>query len=164
MDKPPLADSAPVPFQSVLDALPNPVIVISGTGTIRYANSAAEDFFQLSNSLLSRHKLDDVVPFASPLLQAVESVRKTGGVVQEYAVAVGTPRSGGERTVDLQTSAMPDDPSSVVITLLRRSMAQKLDLQLTHQGAARSVSGMAAMLAHEIRESAIRNSWGSAAT
>jgi two-component system, NtrC family, nitrogen regulation sensor histidine kinase GlnL len=35
--------------------------------------------------------------------------------------------------------------------LLRRSMAHKLGHQLTHQGAARSVSGMASMLAHEIK-------------
>ena len=38
-----------------------------------------------------------------------------------------------------------------MMMLLRRSMAHKFDLQLSHQGAARSVSGMAAMLAHEIR-------------
>jgi two-component system nitrogen regulation sensor histidine kinase GlnL len=35
--------------------------------------------------------------------------------------------------------------------LLPRSMALKFDQQLTHRGAARSVSGMAAMLAHEIK-------------
>ena len=84
-------------------------------------------------------------------LMRSNKVRSAGGFVQEYSVTVGTPRAGGERTVDLQTSVLPDDPTSVVITLQRRSMAQKLDLQLTHQGAARSVSGMAAMLAHEIK-------------
>ena len=71
--------------------------------------------------------------------------------MNEYSVGVGTPRMGGERIVDLQTALVNDDPRFVVLTLLRRSMAQKFDLQLTHRGAARSVSGMAAMLAHEIK-------------
>jgi two-component system, NtrC family, nitrogen regulation sensor histidine kinase GlnL len=81
----------------------------------------------------------------------VRNVRQTQGVLNEYGVAVGTPRLGGERIVDLQAAPMIDNPGFVVLMLQRRSMAHKLDLQLTHQGAARSVSGMAALLAHEIK-------------
>ena len=40
---------------------------------------------------------------------------------------------------------------------LTRSMAHKIDLQLTHRGAARSVSGMASMLAHEIKNPLVRH-------
>lgn len=151
MDKTPPTDHGTVALQTVLDALPNPVLVAGPNNAIRYANSAAEDFFQMSSHLLVRHKLDDIVPFASPVLDVADKVRSGGGVVQEYSVAVGTPRAGGERIVDLQASPLADEQQSIVLTLLRRSMAQKLDLQLTHQGAARSVSGMAAMLAHEIK-------------
>lgn len=136
---------------AILDSLPNPILCVDPENHLYYANVAAEDFFQMSSTQLARHKLEDLMPFSSPLIEAVQSVRRSGGVVQEYSVAVGTPRAGGERIIDLQTSALPDSPDHVVITLLRRSMAQKLDLQLTHQGAARSVSGMAAMLAHEIK-------------
>ena len=136
---------------AILDSLPHPVLVIDAEQHVSYVNVAAEDFFQLSSPMLLRRKLQELLPFSSPVMEAVESVRTSGGIVQEYSVTVGTPRAGGERVVDLQTSALTDDPSCVVITLLRRSMAQKLDLQLTHQGAARSVSGMAAMLAHEIK-------------
>ena len=39
----------------------------------------------------------------------------------------------------------------MVLTLDRPSMAEKIDRALTSRGAARSVSGLAAMLAHEIR-------------
>jgi two-component system, NtrC family, nitrogen regulation sensor histidine kinase GlnL len=78
-------------------------------------------------------------------------VRELGGVVNEYAITVGTPRMGGERIVDLQTTNLVDEPHFIMVMLLRRSMAQKFDMQLSHQGAARSVSGMASMLAHEIK-------------
>src|SRR5215469_15571393 len=42
-------------------------------------------------------------------------------------------------------------PGSVLIMLQQRSMAQMIERQLTHRGAARSVSGLAAVLAHEIK-------------
>jgi two-component system nitrogen regulation sensor histidine kinase GlnL len=39
----------------------------------------------------------------------------------------------------------------VVVMFQERSMADKIDRQMTHRGAARSVTGLAAMLAHEIK-------------
>src|SRR5690606_34116211 len=42
-------------------------------------------------------------------------------------------------------------PDHVVVLLQERSMADKIDRQLTHRGGARSVSGLASMLAHEIK-------------
>lgn len=139
------------PLRAIFDALPNPILVVDENDVICFANSAAEDFFQASSTVLARHKLEEVMPFSSPVLDVVKQVRNSSGVMNEYSVGVGTPRMGGERIVDLQTALVNDDPRFVVLTLLRRSMAQKFDLQLTHRGAARSVSGMAAMLAHEIK-------------
>jgi two-component system, NtrC family, nitrogen regulation sensor histidine kinase GlnL len=138
-------------LRAIFDALPNPVIVLDGQNSICFANSAAEDFFQVSSTVLARHTLEEAMPFSSPVLDVVKQVRESSGVMNEYSVAVGTPRMGGERVVDLQTALINDDPGFVVLTLLKRSMAQKFDLQLNHRGAARSVSGMAAMLAHEIK-------------
>jgi two-component system, NtrC family, nitrogen regulation sensor histidine kinase GlnL len=140
-----------IALNAILDALPNPVVVLGQAGDVCFANSAAEDFFQMSSGILLRQNLSDLVPFTSPVLQSVQQVRTSGGVVNEYAVAIGTPRAGGERIVDAQTSPMNDDPNYVVLMVLRRSMAQKMDSQLSHQVAARSVTGMAAMLAHEIK-------------
>lgn len=138
-------------LQAIFDALPNPILVVGEDNAICFVNSAAEDFFQASSTVLARHRLEETMPFSSPVLEVVKQVRQSAGVMNEYSVGVGTPRMGGERIVDLQTALVNDDPRFVVLTLLRRSMAQKFDLQLTHRGAARSVSGMAAMLAHEIK-------------
>ncbi len=44
-----------------------------------------------------------------------------------------------------------DATELLVLTLHERSMADKLDRQLTHRGAARSITAMAAMLAHEVK-------------
>lgn len=137
--------------RAVIDALPNPLLLIAEDDRIGLANAAAEHFFQASSAMLLRQRLTDLVPFSSPVLHAVAQARQTGGVVNEYAVGAGTPRLGGERIVDLQAAPMADDPRFVVVMLLERSMAHKIDRQLTSRGAARSVTGMAAMLAHEIK-------------
>lgn len=141
----------PLDLRFVVDALPNPLVVLDAGDRVVAVNTAAEDFFQASSTVLTRLGLAEIVPFSSPALQSVRQVRESVGVVNEYAIAMGTPRLGGERIVDLQTAPIGDDGRFVMMMLLRRSMAHKFDLQLSHQGAARSVSGMAAMLAHEIK-------------
>jgi two-component system, NtrC family, nitrogen regulation sensor histidine kinase GlnL len=141
----------PPAAQTVLDAMPNPLVVLDEQDRICMVNAAAEDFFQSGAVVLMRYTLADIVPFSSPVMQSVRQVREDAAVVNEYGIGVGTPRLGGERMVDLQTAPLGDDGRFVMLMLLRRSMAHKLGHQLTHQGAARSVSGMASMLAHEIK-------------
>ncbi len=136
---------------ALLDALPHPVLLIDGDGGIVEANMAAETFFQASTNVLRRHPLSYFVPFGSPLLALVDQVRERAASVNEYRVDVGTPRNGGEHVVDIYATPSLDQKDGVVIVLQERSMADKMDRQLTHRGAARTVTGLAAMLAHEIK-------------
>jgi two-component system nitrogen regulation sensor histidine kinase GlnL len=136
---------------AVLNALPFPVVLISGEGRVADANVAAEAFFEVSLPLLRRYVLRDLVPFGSPLLALVDQVRARGAAVNEYRVDLGTPRNPGERVVDLHVAAVPERPGHVVVMLQKRSIAEKMDRQLTHRGAARSVVALASMLAHEIK-------------
>jgi two-component system, NtrC family, nitrogen regulation sensor histidine kinase GlnL len=140
-----------VTAQAVLDALPHPVIIISADGKVADANAAAEDFFDMSLSLLRRYLLRDLVPFGSPLLPLVEQARARGAAVNEYKVDLGTPRNPGDRLVDLHVAPLPERTDHVVVMLQERTIADKMDRQLTHRGAARSVTALAAMLAHEIK-------------
>jgi two-component system nitrogen regulation sensor histidine kinase GlnL len=135
----------------LLDALPHPVLLVDGDGHIEEANIAAENFFQASTNVLRRHPLAYFVPFGSPLLSLVDQVRDRSAPVNEYRVDIGTPRNGGERIVDIYASPVHDRQAGVVVVLQERTMADKIDRQLTHRGAARTVTGLAAMLAHEIK-------------
>jgi len=144
---PPLSNAA----EAVLNSLPHPVIVVAPDGRIADANVAAETFFESSVLHLRRYALRDVVPFGSPLLALVEQVRTRGAAVNEYRVDLGTPRIPGERIVDLHVAPMPERSGYVVVMLQERTIADKMDRQLTHRGAARSVIALAAMLAHEIK-------------
>src|SRR5256885_5546357 len=136
---------------AVVDALPRPVIMCAAGGGIANANAAAESFFEASLPLLRRHMLGELVPFGSPLLALIEQVRSRGAAVNEYKVDLGTPRNPGERLVDLYVAPLPERPDHVVVMLQERTIADKMDRQLTHRGAARSVIALAAMLAHEIK-------------
>jgi len=135
----------------ILNALPHPVVVIDRSGGFRFANSDAEQFFSAGMPYLAKRRLQDFVPADSPLFALIDQVRAQQGRISEYRVDISSPRLGGERLVDLYVSNLPDDPDLVVVMIQLRSIAEKMDRQLTHRSAARSVTGLAAMLAHEIR-------------
>jgi two-component system nitrogen regulation sensor histidine kinase GlnL len=137
--------------EAVLNSLPHPVLVVGPDGKIADANAAAESFFEISVPLLRRNALRDVVPFGSPLLSLVEQVRSRGAAVNEYKVDLSTPRNQGDRLVDLHVAPVQETSDHIVIMLQERTIADKMDRQLTHRGAARSVTALAAMLAHEIK-------------
>ena len=136
---------------AVLNSLPHPVLMVGPDGRVADANVAAESFFEVSVSLLRRHAMRDLVPFGSPLLALIEQVRNRGAAVNEYRVDLSSPRLAGERIVDLHVAPMPETPGFVVVMLQARTIADKMDRQLTHRSAARSVIALAAMLAHEIK-------------
>jgi two-component system nitrogen regulation sensor histidine kinase GlnL len=135
----------------LLDVMPHPVIVINASGRIVYGNFASEEFFGMSLPVLQRRKLDALVTFASPLLALIQQVRQTRVTINEYAVDLGVPNSAHHEPVDVFASFTAPDNEYILIMLQRRSMAQMIERQFTHRGAARSISGMAAVLAHEIK-------------
>ena len=67
----------PVPTdgEAILNALPNPVLLIAPDGRIVDANIAAESFFEISTQFLQRQSLKELVPFGSPLLALIDQVR-----------------------------------------------------------------------------------------
>ena len=76
------APEAPL-ARAVVDALPNPLIVLDADDRIAMANVAAEDYFQASSNVLLRHKLGDLVPFSSPVFGAVAQARFLVGNLPE---------------------------------------------------------------------------------
>jgi two-component system, NtrC family, nitrogen regulation sensor histidine kinase GlnL len=137
--------------EDLLSALPHPILVIAGDQRILFANAAAEIFFSMSARALTKSHISDIVAFGCPLLGVIEQVQATGATVNEYAIEVATPRFSGAKLVDVYGGPVAEDPRNMFLMLQQRSMAQMIERQLTHRAAARSVSGMAAVLAHEIK-------------
>jgi two-component system nitrogen regulation sensor histidine kinase GlnL len=136
---------------AVLNAIQNPVILVDASGLVAFANWEAESFFGASANHLARHNISAFIPFGSPLLTLIEQVRERKAPVNEYRVDLSSPRLGADKLVDLYVAPVLSEQGSVVVVFQERSMADKIDRQLTHRGAARSVTGLASMLAHEIK-------------
>src|SRR6195952_2725986 len=143
----------PVPSDSeaILNALPNPVLLIAPDGRIVDANMAAESFFEILTQFLRRQSPQGWGAVGRPLLALIDQVRSSGSPVNEFKVDLGTPRIGRDRQVDLHVALLTERPGHIVVMLQERTIADKMDRQLTHRSAARSVIALAAMLAHEIK-------------
>lgn len=138
----------------VLQALPQPVIVCTEDRTIVFVNYAAEAFFGASMSVLSRQRLDDLIAFGSPIIGLMQAVADRRGPMTEYRVRVGSSRfsdADDDRVVDVFASPLSDSDGRIALLFQERTMADKIDRQLVSRGAARSVTGLASMLAHEIK-------------
>ena len=147
--KPPGAPIGP-DTETILNALASSVAVIAPDGSITFVNISAEQFFQGSATYLIGEPIGSFIPADSPMHSLIEQVRTTGTAVSEYGLPLETPRIG-EHLVNVHASPLPDNPDFVVLAIQHRSIADTIDRQLTHRGAARSVSAMAAMLAHEVK-------------
>jgi len=100
---------------------------------------------------LARHRLDDIFSFGSPVLQMVKTTFSRQAPITEYRVISSPLRSDIEVETDVFASPMPEIKGAVSLLFQERTMADKIDKQLVSRGAARSATGLAAMLAHEIK-------------
>jgi two-component system nitrogen regulation sensor histidine kinase GlnL len=146
----PMVRVEPPAYAAVLSALPVATILLDPMDRFRYANYAAEQFLGLSMAQLAHMSLQDFVAGDNPLFLLLAQVRRSDVTVSDYDLALSGPRL--RRTgITAQGTPLPEEPGSVLLTLQDASTARTLDRQLTFRGAARSVSGMAAILAHEVK-------------
>ena len=113
-------------------------------------NGAAEQFFEQGASGLTGRRLNEVMPADSPLFSLISQASSGQTSVAEYDVEITFPR---DRTRNLAITAAPlnDDSALTVISLHEQSIARRINSQIAHRNASRSVTGLAALLAHEIK-------------
>ena len=74
-----------------------------------------------------------------------------GASYAERSVRLGGPRFEEREVSRSERSRALTDPGFWVLSLHEQTLAQHIDRQLVHRGAARSVTAMASMLAHEVK-------------
>ena len=144
--------SAPKPpdYAALLSALPVPVVLLDKDNRFRFANHAAEQFLGLSLVQLAQHQLGDIVPLDNPIFLLIGTVRESEATISDHDLTLESPRLH-KVGITVQGSPLPEEPGAVVLVLQDASAARALDRQLAFRGAARSVTGMAAILAHEVK-------------
>jgi two-component system nitrogen regulation sensor histidine kinase GlnL len=142
---PRLADPA-----ALLSALPVPVVLLDGVNRFRFVNHAAEQFLGISAGQLAQQCLSDLVPADSPIFLLIAQVRQGEVTVSDHDLTLDGPRLR-KQGITVQATPLADEPGAVLLVLQDASAARALDRQLTFRSAARSVTGMAAILAHEVK-------------
>ncbi len=138
-------------YIQILSAVPHPILVINEANEITYANTATELFYQMGLGQLKKLTIEDLLPFGSPVLSALDQVREKSCSFNEYAIDISTPRIKDNVIVDVYCGPIGEDSTSTLLQFQLRSMAQMIERQLSYRGAARTVNGVAGVLAHEIK-------------
>jgi two-component system nitrogen regulation sensor histidine kinase GlnL len=140
----------PLDGHALLSALPMPVVLLDAENRFRFANHAAEQFLGISLVQLTQLHLADLVPPDNPIFLLIEQVRDGDVTVSDHDLTLESPRLR-KHGITVQGTPLPEEPGAVLLVLQDASAARTLDRQLTFRGAARSVTGMAAILAHEVK-------------
>lgn len=136
--------------ETLWNAIPHPAIALGKDGEVIAFNAAAEQFFSVSARSIERRSFSEYAAEGTRLRTLIEQARQEGLSLAERDVELQW-ADEPVRMVDVQIGPIGPDDASVLILLQPRGIAEKMTRSLTHRGAARSVTGMAAALAHEIK-------------
>ncbi|MFN3076377.1 MAG: two-component system sensor histidine kinase NtrB [Alphaproteobacteria bacterium] len=148
--KPETSATPVVDFGVIVNAMATAVLVIDPESVIRQVNTATEQFFDSSRAHLCGRALSDFVPPDSPMFYLLRQALSDEAHVSEHGVMLDTPRTGSRR-ITIHVTPLVEMAGWVMMTLQENSMALKMGQHMTHRSAARSVTAMAAMLAHEVK-------------
>ena len=136
--------------EAILSGLSVAVVVIDPVGNIAFANPAAEQFFQSSIANLINRSLADLVLPDNPLLSLISKARDQDSVIREFGFRLSTPRLG-TRSVTVDCAPISSAPGNLVLSFQEHASAGRLGGTFQHRDSARSLRGMAAMMAHEVK-------------
>lgn len=143
--------SGDVDLSAVFNALDMPIMVIRSDGTVVCANTASEQFLGKSISTIQGHRLSETIDAAEELERLATRAIEQKISVTLHGVDIDLPQIGRSAVVDVSASPIPDMDEHVVLRVHERTVSQQVDRRLGYLGAARSVSGMGEVLAHEIK-------------
>jgi two-component system nitrogen regulation sensor histidine kinase GlnL len=145
----PRAASLPHPTD-IWNALPAPMLLLAPDSRVALANSAAETFLNLSQGQLVERGWESLFPDDSPVRALVTEARLGRSDIAAYDLLVEF-ASGRRVRTDVLAGRLPGHEGWLALSFQPRAVTTLVDRQMGQQGAARSAVGVAAMLAHEIK-------------
>ena len=134
----------------LLASLAVPAVLVRHDGAPVIANIAAETFLNASQAQLAERGWAAAFGPGSAVELLVERARREGGGCAAYDVPLQFSQARVVRA-DVLVAPVVDRAGWLTVAFQTRSVATLVDRQVQHQGAARSAIGVAAMLAHEIK-------------
>ncbi len=136
--------------QRMLMVLPHPVCVLDGQDRVIGANPPAEMILGLSAAALATRPLRTVLAQDSVFLDFVARTRSAGQSFRASGITVEGPELP-PHTIDAYFAPFDDIKNGVIVAIQEHSIGPKIDQPDQVRTILRPVSGLAAMLAHEIK-------------
>ena len=135
---------------SIWASLPIPAFLIDAQDRITDANPAAETFLNASSRTLTGIRIFDRLVVDAPMNEIFQRVRSNNSAlfVNDVDVMSGDRHTG---QCNIQIAPMNDNPTTLLLLISPREIADRLGRLHSVTSAAKSAIGMAEMLAHEIK-------------
>ena len=137
-------------FINLWNTFPHPSFVISKNFRIINLNSAVENLFITSKKKLQEKKINDFLEKGSLLLKVINQtiIKQAPVVIYDINIYWDKKEFG---KFNVYSSPIDNSIDNILLVMNLNPQKDRIDKKLLHQNAARSVSGLSAMLAHEIR-------------
>jgi two-component system nitrogen regulation sensor histidine kinase GlnL len=135
---------------TVWNTLPFPALVLDRKRQVLEANTATEQFLSASEKQIKKRGLTHFFGRNSIVLGTVAQAVDDMSSVSQYGVDVST-AVRSPVSCNIHVNFLSPEDGTVLLIIQPRGVALKMSQSLTHLAAARSVTAMAGMLAHEIR-------------
>lgn len=159
------SDQSSPDFEALWNTIPSPALAVGADNEILRANPAAELFFSLSAAQLARRCLEDLAGPTSPLADLAAQARRGALSVSAFGVTLDAAEveagsfggaSAEARVVDIQAAPVLGPAGlardgCLLVVVHPRSVATQMGEAVVGRGASRSLSGLSATLAHEIK-------------
>jgi two-component system, NtrC family, nitrogen regulation sensor histidine kinase GlnL len=134
----------------LLQSIPSAVFAVDARLRFSFANPAAEQLLGASWNTLAGRMLSEFVASHATILALVRQVQAGDTTISDYGIELALAR-GETVGVDCHVCPVPELPQNVLVVLHPCSVARRLDQQIAHRRSTRSVAGLAATLAHEVK-------------
>ncbi|MBT7647517.1 MAG: PAS domain-containing protein, partial [Rhodospirillaceae bacterium] len=136
----------------LLDRLPDAILVVeTGGGPVLWTNAAAEELFGLGRTQVNGRSLDQLLGAGSTLAGLCNSIGPETWSLRERALRLTGKPPLKEGLYDVQMTQDGTAGDAVVISLREQGLGERLEGLTQNRGTVRTLSGLAAALAHEVK-------------
>ena len=136
-------------IDQIMNSMTFPVIIIDGDKKISIVNVAGEDFLQSSSKMIQGNRIDNYLPFSSPLLDLIKKCKNEGLGFNEYNLNLSNPRIGIKKNIDVQVTPLLD--GNVMLIFIDNAFQKNSSVLSDGSGAGKTMSYLGSMLAHEVK-------------
>ena len=133
-------------YENILNLIPNPILLVDKSNNILFVNFSAELIFGESAKFLKKKSLNDILTQDSQLFSLINQVKNQGYNATQYDIIINDVNKN-ILLVDV-IAAMNDE--YIILSIHKKAIAQQIDRSVVQKNI-HSVSGLSALMAHEIK-------------